>query len=257
MIHPSAIISDKATLGEQVEIGPYCVIGDHVTLGDRCKLQSHVAIEGHTEIGSENEFFPFAAIGMKTQDLKYEGEPTSLIIGNRNTFRENTTIHRSTDQTIPTRIAHNNLFLAYSHVAHDCQVGSNCILSNNGAIAGHVTIGDHVIISGFSGVHQFCRVGDHAIVGGFTKITQDVPPYMIADGAPGKLRGLNLVGLQRRGFSEEQIQKLKLAYRKIFFKKGLNLNEAVKAFKEENAPLSEEVEHLLRFTEETERGMTR
>ena len=187
MIHPTAVVSPKAQLGTDVQIGPFCVINDHVTLGDRCHLHSHVAIDGHATIGADNEFYPFTAIGQRSQDLKYKGEPTGVIIGDRNTFRENVTVHRGTFD-VPSSIGSDNNFLAYAHVAHDSIVGSHCILSNGATLGGHVTIEDHVIISGLSGVHQFCRIGAHVIIGGCTKIVKDVPPFLIADGNPAALR---------------------------------------------------------------------
>jgi len=255
-IHQSAVISPQAQLGKNVEIGPYCVIGDHVSLGDDCRLHSHVVIHGHSEIGSGNEFFPFAAIGIKSQDLKYAGEPTALIVGDDNVFRENVTIHRGTKEESPTCIASNNLFLAYSHVAHDCQVGSDNIFSNNASIAGHVECGNHVIISGLTGVHQFCRLGSHAIIGGMTKVAQDVPPFTIVDGNPGLVRGINKIGLERRGFTPEDLQALKSAYKKLFFRKDVNLSEAIASLPEETAkhPC---VAQLVDFIQASERGIMR
>lgn len=255
-IHESAVISETAQLGEGCEIGPFCVIEEGVRLGEGCRLHSHVVVHGKTEIGKENEFFPFSAIGIKSQDLKYAGEPTYLEIGDRNVFRENVTIHRGTVAEIPTRIGNDNLFLAYSHVAHDCHLGDQNILSNSAALAGHVELGDHVIVSGLSGIHQFCRVGDHAIVGGMTKIVQDVPPYMIADGNPAALRGVNKVGLERRGFSPEDIRALVAAYKKLFLKKDGNLGKIL----EEMRSVLEENEHsrrLVSFLDNTARGVVR
>lgn len=257
MIHPSAIISDSATIGKNVSIGPYCVIGDNVSIGDNSVLKSHVVIDGHTTIGKDNLFFPFAAIGQLTQDLKYKSEPTYLIIGDRNTFRENCTIHRSTSPDTPTTIGDDNLFLCYSHVAHDCIIGNHCIFSNNGSIAGHVTVEDHVIISGLSGVHQFCRVGAHSIIGGFTKVVQDIPPFTIADGNPAAVRAINQIGLQRRGFSPDDIAFLRRAYKRLFFKKEKNLKEAIEETKQADCYENEFVKQLVNFLENSERGVTR
>lgn len=256
MIHPTAIVSPDAKIGTDTEIGPYCVIEANVTLGDRCKLHSHVVIHGHTTIGDENEFFPFAAIGTKSQDLKYAGEPTALTIGNRNVFRENTTVHRGTEDGSPTRVGSDNLCLSYSHIAHDCQVGNHVILSNNGTLAGHVHVDDHAIISGLSAVHQFCRVGAHAITGGISKIVQDIPPFTIVDGNPATVRGINQVGLQRRGFSDEDIRALRTAYKKLFLKKDTNLAEAVAALDPDLAK-NPRVAHLLEFINSSERGVIR
>lgn len=257
MIHPTAIVSPKATLGSKVRIGPFCVVGDHVELGDDCVLHSHVVLEGHSKFGRGNEFFPFAVVGGKTQDLKYVDEPTYLEVGDSNVFRENCTIHRSTNAQLRTRIGSHNLFLCYSHVAHECQLGSHIILSNNASLAGHCTVGDHAIISGFAAAHQFCRIGQHALIGGLSKVVKDIPPFMIVDGHPAVTRGLNLIGLQRRGFSEEELRTLKTAYRKLFLKKESNLAEAADALKASTAAASPHVAHLIEFIENTERGVTR
>ena len=215
-----------------------------------------MVIHGQSEIGTDNEFFPFAAIGIKSQDLKYAGEPTSLIIGDRNVFRENSTVHRGTTEETITQIGSNNLFLSYSHVAHDCLVGNHVILSNNGTLAGHVIVEDHAILSGLSAMHQFCRLGQHSIVGGCAKIVQDVPPFTIVDGNPASVRGINQVGLQRRGFSDEDLKALRSVYKKLFLKKDLNLAEVIA---ELSAELSsqEKVTELLTFISDSERGVIR
>ena len=256
MIHPTAVISPQAELGQDIEIGPYCVIEANVRLGNRCKLHSHVVIHGHSELGDENEFFPFAAVGTKSQDLKYAGEPTALIAGDRNVFRENTTIHRGTLEGSPTRIGSDNLFLSYSHVAHDCQVGNHVILSNNGTLAGHVIVDDYAIISGLTAVHQFCRVGAHSITGGISKIVQDIPPFTIVDGNPSSVRGINQVGLQRRGFNEADLRALKTFYKKIFLKKEHNLASALEAL---DPALCEnpQVARLIAFIQASQRGIIR
>jgi UDP-N-acetylglucosamine acyltransferase len=256
MIHPTAIISPGATLGSEPEIGPYCVIEDGVRLGDRCKLHSHVVIHGQTQIGNDNEFFPFASIGIKSQDLKYAGEPTTLIVGDRNVFRENTTGHRGTNADTPTRVGSDNHFLAYSHIAHDCQVGHHVILSNNGTLAGHVRVDDHAIISGLTAVHQFCRVGAHSITGGISKIVQDIPPFTIVDGNPASVRGINQVGLQRRGFADEDLRALRTAYKRLFLKKDTNLSEAI-AHLDPALSQNARVGELLEFIRSSERGITR
>ena len=207
-------------------------------------------------IGNDNEFFAFAAIGQKSQDLKYQGEPTFLEIGDHNVFRENCTVHRGTVAEIPTRIGDHNLLLCYSHVAHDCQVGNHNILSNNGSLAGHVEVADHVIVSGLAGVHQFCRIGSHAIIGGMAKVTQDVPPYMIIDGHPATVRGVNQVGLQRRGFEAEELRALRGAYKKLFLKKDLNLAKALAELPAELAA-NQHVAALVKFINGSQRGVTR
>lgn len=257
MIHPTALVSPKAELGNDVRIGPYCVIGDHVTLGNDCVLHSHVVIEGPTRVGAGNEFYPFAAIGGKTQDLKYQGEPTYLEIGDRNVFRENVTVHRGTTAETPTRIGHDNLFLCYAHIAHECQLGSHIILSNNGTLAGHVTVEDHVIVSGLSAVHQFSRLGCHAMIGGMARINQDVPPFTIVEGHPAQTRGLNLIGLQRRGFTKDDLTALKTAYKKLFLKKDGNLSHAVDELDTSAAAANPHVRHLIDFVRGSQRGVTR
>lgn len=257
MIHPTAIVSPAAKIGHNVRIGPYCVIGANVEVGDDCVLHSHVVLEGPSKFGKGNEFFPFSMLGGKSQDLKYIGEPTYLEVGDHNVFRENVTVHRGTFEKLPTRIGSHNLMLCYSHVAHDCQLGDHIILSNSVAIAGHITIEDHAIVSGVAAVHQFCRIGRHAIVGGLSKVVKDVPPFMIVDGNPSSTRGLNLVGLQRRGFAEDDIKHLKLAYKKLFLKKEGNLETGISSLKATHSADTPHVAHLIKFIEESERGVTR
>ena len=257
MIHPTAIVSPQAVLGRNVRIGPYCIVGSKVELGDDCVLHSHVVIEGPARIGKGNEFFPFAVVGGKTQDLKYIGEPTFLEVGDRNVFRENCTIHRGTHGELPTRVGSDNLFLCYSHVAHDCQIGDHVILSNNGSLAGHVVVEDHAIVSGLAAVHQFCRIGKHSIIGGCSKVVQDVPPFMIVDGNPATTRGLNLVGLQRRGFAEDDMRALKSAYKKLFLKKDVNLANSISSLKATHAADTPQVAHLIHFIEGSQRGVIR
>ncbi len=257
MIHPTAVVSPDAQVGTNVRIGPFCVVGPQVVLGDDCVLHSHVVLEGHSTFGKGNEFYPFACIGGKTQDLKYLGEPTALEVGDHNVFRENTTVHRGTHEELPTRIGSHNLFLCYSHVAHDCQLGSHIILSNSVGLAGHVTVEDHAIVSGMAAAHQFCRIGRHAIIGGMTKIVQDVPPYMIVDGNPASTRGVNAIGLQRRGFSEGDLKAIKSAYKKLFLKKDANLSNALSSLKATHVADNPHVAHLIAFVEQSSRGVTR
>lgn len=256
-IHPTAVISPSARIGSNCEIGPFCVIGDNVTLGDDSRLRSHVVIERDTTIGKRCDAYPFAALGGRTQDLKFQGEETHLYIGDDNTFRENVTIHRGTKPETPTRIGDHNLFLCYAHVAHECQVGSHTIFSNNATIAGHVTVGDHAIISGLSAVHQFCRVGEHSMVAGLARVVGDVPPFMIIDGNPSSTRSLNVVGLQRRGFTEEDLRALKTAYKKLFLKKDLNLKLQIEVLKEHHDSQNVHVQTLIHFMETTQRGVVR
>jgi UDP-N-acetylglucosamine acyltransferase len=255
-VHPTALIDAGARLGAQVHIGAYAVIGAGVELGDGCRVGHHATLEGPSRIGARNEFFPYAAIGFKTQDLKYQGEPTYLEIGEGNTFREFSTVHRGTGPGEKTIIGDGNLFLAYSHIAHNCVVGNRTIFSNNATLAGHVVVGDWAVISGLSAVHQFCRIGAHAIIGGCAKIVQDVPPYLIVDGNPAHLRGVNHVGLERRGFAEAEIKALRRAYR-VLADKTLNFSQAVEKIEASEDATNTHVKVLTEFLRTTQRGVIR
>jgi UDP-N-acetylglucosamine acyltransferase len=254
MIHPTAIIHPNAQIGSGCEIGPYCVIGEHVTLGEKCKLHSHVVIDGHTTLGKENEIFPFASIGLKTQDLKWKGGITRTVIGDHNTFREYVTIHSATSDGDATIVGSHNHILAYSHIAHDCILGSHIIMSNAATLGGHVTVGDHAVIS-ISAVHQFCRIGKFAMIGGCSKVVQDVPPFMIADGNPAETRTINKVGMERHGISDEAQNALKQAY-KILFREGLSIPNALVKIEKE-LPSLPEVQHLVQFVRASERGISK
>ena len=254
MIHPSAIIHPKAQIGANCQIGPFCVIGEHVTLGDQCQLHSHVVIDGHTTLGAENKIFPFASIGLKTQDLKWKGGVTRTEIGDKNTFREYVTVHSATSEGDATRIGSHNHILAYSHVAHDCTLGDHIIMSNCATLAGHVTVEDHAVIS-ISAVHQFCRVGKLSMIGGCSKIVQDVPPFMIVDGNPGETRTINKIGLERNGVSEEAQTALRQAY-KILFREGLTISNALVKIESELPPLAE-VKYLVELVRASERGISK
>jgi UDP-N-acetylglucosamine acyltransferase len=255
MIHPTAIVDPAAQIDPGARIGPYCVIGPEVTIGPDTELQHHVTVMGPSKIGARNFFFAYTSIGQKTQDLKYAGEPTYLEIGDRNTFREFCTVNRGTLPGTKTVVGSGGNFLAYSHIAHDCIVGNNVIFSNNGTLAGHVEVGDHAVIGGLTAIHQFCRVGRHAITGGCSKIVQDVPPFMIADGNPAVVRGINSVGLERAGFSAETLRALKEAYR-LLYRSNLNVKQAVEAIRKE-IPGNAEVEELCIFVETSQRGIIR
>ena len=255
LIHPTAIIDPGAVIGEGCEIGPYCVIGGGVVLGDNCWLQNHVTLMGPSRIGAGNRFFCYSSIGQQTQDLKYVGEPTHLEVGEENTFREFVTVNRGTAPGSRTAIGSRGNFLAYSHVAHDCTVGDRVIFSNNGTIAGHVQVGDFAVIGGLTAVHQFCRIGAHAITGGCSKIVQDVPPFMIADGNPAVVRGLNKVGLERHGFGPETLKALREAYR-ILYRSELNQQQALERLEVE--PCGDRaVQQLLAFVKSSQRGVIR
>ncbi|CAF0705422.1 UDP-N-acetylglucosamine acyltransferase [Candidatus Methylacidithermus pantelleriae] len=255
IIHPTAIIEPGAEIGEGAQIGPYAYIGSEVRLAARCRVHHHASIVGKTEIGEENEFYPFVSIGQKSQDLKYEGEPTYLKIGACNVFREFTTVNRGTARGSVTVIESHNTFLAYSHVAHDCRIGSYCVFSNAATLGGHVVVEDYVTVGGLAGVHQFCRIGRHAMIGGCSKIVQDVPPYMLVDGNPARVRSINLVGLRRRRFPSATIRELRLAYQ-ILYEEGLNTAQALEAIRNRLRPLSEIVE-LVEFISKSQRGITR
>jgi UDP-N-acetylglucosamine acyltransferase len=252
-IHPSAVIDPTAQIGENCEIGPYCVIGPDVELGPECWLQHHVSLNGPSKIGGKNRFFAFSSVGQVTQDLKYAGEPTYLAVGDGNTFREFVTVHRGTAPGSITRIGNGGNFLAYSHIAHDCTVGDDVIFSNNGTLAGHVEVGDHAIIGGLTAIHQFCRIGAYALTGGCSKIVQDVPPFMIADGNPAKVRSYNKVALERHGFPEETHRAIKEAYR-LIYRSALNLQQAVDQIRSD-LPETPELAQLVAFVTSSPRGI--
>ena len=255
MIHPTAIIHSKALVGEGCQIGPYCILGEHVQLGDRCTLHSHIVIDGHTTLGHDNEVFPFASIGLKTQDLKWKGGVTRTSVGNHNTFREYVTIHSATADGETTVVGNNNHILAYCHIAHNCVLGDRIIMSNVATLAGHVRVEDQAIIGGLAAIHQFCRVGRMSITGGCSKITQDIPPFMMVDGNPAETRTVNKVGLERNGVSAEAQAALKQAH-KIIFREGLTFSNALARIEAELPPLPE-VLHLIQFCRSSERGLVR
>jgi UDP-N-acetylglucosamine acyltransferase len=256
MIHKTAIIHRNAEISEECNIGPYCVIGENVSLDKGCELHSHVVIEGPTKIGKNNEFFPFCSVGQKTQDLKYKSEPTYLIVGNHNVFREFVTINRATSTGDKTIVGSHNTILAYSHIAHDCVLGNHIIMSNCGTLAGHVTVEDSAIIGGLTAVHQFCRIGKMAITGGCSKVVQDVPPFMMADGNPAEVRTINKVGLERNGISEESQKSLRAAFKLLYRESGLNIGDAVGKIRKD-LPKSTEIDHLCSFIDKSERGISR
>jgi UDP-N-acetylglucosamine acyltransferase len=255
MVHSSAIIHPQAQIASSCEIGPYCVIGEHVILGDNCKLHSHVVIDGHTKLGKDNEIFPFASIGKKTQDLKWKGGVTRLEIGDRNVFREGVTIHSATDDGDATVVGSDNLLLTYVHIAHDCVLGNHIIMSGYAGLAGHVVVEDHAILGGYTAVHQFCRVGRLAMTGGCSRIPQDVPPFMIVEGNPAETRTINKIGLERNGVSSEAQMALRRAY-KIIFREELSVPNALLKIEGELPPLPE-VQHLVQFIRASERGITK
>lgn len=255
MIHPTAIVHPRAQIAEDCEIGPYCVIGEHVTLGAGCRLHSHVVIDGHTTLGARNEIFPFASIGLKTQDLKWRGGLTRTEIGDANTFREYVTVNSATGEGEVTRIGSHNHILAYCHIAHNVTLGNHVIMSNVATLAGHVVVEDHAVIGGLAAVHQFCRIGRMAMIGGCSKVVQDVPPFMMADGNPAVTRTINKVGLDRNGVSAEAQAALKQCF-KLLFRDGLTIPNALGRIEQDVPPLPE-VRHLIEFVRASERGISR
>ncbi|MBT8082717.1 MAG: acyl-ACP--UDP-N-acetylglucosamine O-acyltransferase [Gammaproteobacteria bacterium] len=256
MIHPTAIISDKASIADDVEIGPYTVIGDDVTIAGGTRVDSHVVINGPTIIGKDNHIYQFASLGDDPQDKKYANEPTKLVIGERNTIREFCTLSRGTVQDRgETRIGDDNWIMAYVHIAHDCIVGDKTIMANNTTLAGHVQVGDWVICGGFSGIHQFCKIGAHAFLGMYCGVNRDVPAYTMVSGQPAVARGINSEGLKRRDFSAEQIRNIKNAYR-ITFRQGKRKDDVI----EEITALAQTQPELMPFLESlrsSERGLAR
>jgi len=257
-IHPSAIVEDGARIGANVTIGPFCYIESNVDIDAGTELLSHVVVKGPTKIGKENRIFQFASIGEACQDLKYKGEDTELIIGDRNTIRESVTMHRGTVQDGGiTRVGNDNLFMINAHVAHDCAIGDYCIFANNATLAGHVIVGDYAIIGGMCAIHQFCHIGEHCMLGGGSIVVQDIPPYVMAQGNHCAPFGVNIEGLKRRGFEKPEIHAIRRAYKSLY-RKGLTFDLA----KEEIAKESEEstfksLDVLLQFLNKTERGIIR
>ncbi|MBI4690988.1 MAG: acyl-ACP--UDP-N-acetylglucosamine O-acyltransferase [Nitrospirae bacterium] len=255
-IHKTAIIDPKASIDEGVFIGPFCIVGEGVKLKKGVRLSSNVIIEGNTEIGENCQIYPFAGIGLPPQDLKYKGEKTGVRIGSNNIIREYVTIHRgSVGGDGITGIGNNNFLMAYVHIAHDCKIGNNVIMTNLATLAGHVVVEDYAYIGGIVAVHQFTRIGGYSMVGGFSGVGQDIPPYTMASGPRAKLFGLNSIGLKRQGFPDSTINNLKKAY-KIIFREKHTLKEALKKVQKE-FPDSKEIRHLVEFIEKNKRGICR
>lgn len=254
-VHKTAVVHPRAKIGAGCFIGPYCVVGEHVELGARCKLHSHVVIDGHAKLGKENEIFPFASIGLKTQDLKWKGGITRTQIGDRNTFREYVTVHSATGDGETTLVGSDNHILAYCHLAHNVTLGDHIIMSNVATLAGHVTVEDHAVIGGLAAVHQFCRIGKFAMIGGCSKVVQDIPPFMIGDGNPAETRTINKVGLERNGVSEKAQNALRQAY-KILFREGLTVSNALLKIEKKLPPIPE-IKHLVGFIRKSERGISK
>lgn len=255
-IHPTAVVEDGAIIGANVKIGPFCYVDSKVEIGAGSELLSHVVIKGPTKIGQDNRIFQFASVGEACQDLKYAGEETQLVIGDRNTIRESVTMHRGTvqDKGITT-VGSDNLFMINAHVAHDCIIGDHCIFANNATLAGHVKVGNHAIVGGMSAIHQFCQIGDHCMLGGGSIVVQDVPPYLMAQGNHCAPFGINVEGLKRRGFEKAEIHALRRAY-KLVYRSGMSLEEA-------KGEIAKEVDAFpavglfLHFLENSTRGIIR
>ncbi|MEL6344561.1 MAG: acyl-ACP--UDP-N-acetylglucosamine O-acyltransferase [Myxococcota bacterium] len=255
-IHPTAVISPSAQLADGVLVGPYAVIGEHVTLSAGVQVGAHAVLDGPLDVGPRTRFFPHAVIGQPPQDQKYAGEQTALSIGSDNIFREFSTANRGTAAGGGlTRVGDHNLMMAYSHIAHDCQVGDHCVFANCASLAGHVIVEDYAILGGLSAVHQRSRIGRCAMLGGGAKVAQDVPPFTIAQGDRARLFGLNVVGLRRRGLPLETLQALRAAYRELF-QHNQPLRVAVEQVREVYADVAE-VQELVRFIEESRRGICR
>ena len=253
-VHPSSVVSPEAQLADDVVVGPFCVIGPHVSIGPRTRLLSHVVVEGWTSIGSDCTIFQFASVGAQTQDLKYKGGAPRVSVGSGTTIREGVTIHAATNDGDLTSVGNNCHIMAYAHIAHDCIVGDRVILANAATLAGHVIIEDRAIIGGLVGIHQFVRIGRLSITGGCSKVTQDIPPYMMADGNPALVHTINKVGLERAGVNEKAQAVVKQAYR-ILYRKKLNTTMArAELAKLEPAP---ELQHLLKFIDASERGIAK
>lgn len=254
-IHPSAIVSPKAKLEAGVIVGPYSIIGDNISIGAGTIIGAHCVIEGNTAIGKGCEIFTGAVIGSRPQDLKFKGEDVFLEIGSNNIIREYCTLNPGTGEGGKTIVGDNNLLMAYSHIAHDCRVGSDCILANNSTLAGHVSIEDRAVVGGIVAIHQFVRVGMLSIIGGCSKVVQDIPPFSTCDGHPARVYGLNLIGLRRKGVSRESIKQIDQAF-KLIFNSGLSPKHAILRVEKELAK-TEEITYLVNFIKSSERGLTR
>jgi len=259
-IHPTAIIEPGAQLGDNVTVGPYTVIRANVSIGEGTTVGPHCVIEGHTTIGRDNRIFQFASLGAVPQDKKYAGEPTRLEIGDRNTIREFCTFNLGTAQDVGvTRLGDDNWMMAYTHLAHDCQVGNKTIFANNSQIAGHVHVGDWVILGGFTNVHQFVKIGPHAMTGMGTSLLQDVPPFAMISGNPAEARSFNLEGLKRRGFSAERIGAIKQMH-KLLYRQGLKLEDArtaIEALAQATPEAADDVTMMSAFLAASTRGIVR
>ncbi len=252
-IHPTAIVSSSAQLHDSVEIGAYAFVGPKVKLDEGCVVCHHATVDGHTTLGARNKIHPYAYIGGATQDLKFKGGEPELLIGEDNDFREFCTVHSGTTEEIPTRIGSHNHFLAYTHIAHDCQVGSHIVMSNNATLAGHVIVDDYAIIGGLAGVHQFVHVGAYTMLGGASALVKDFPPFMLAQGNHATLGGINKVGMERNGFTQEEIEEAFRAFK--IFHRGHTFENYAKYLLEQLNPEGRVCQMLTKFLEHCERGL--
>ncbi len=253
-IHPTAVIEPGAQLGADVEIGAYAYVGAGVTLGAGCRLHHHASVEGDTVLGERCEVFPYACLGGKTQDLKFKGGRPGVRIGDRNVFREYVTVHAATNDGDVTRVGSDNVLLGACHIAHDCVIGSHIVMSNGAMLAGHVVVEDHVVIGGYGGIHQFCRLGAYAMLSATAKLVHDLPPFFIADGTPAEVRAINRVGLERNGFTPEQLDRVKQIHR-ILYRDGLNRTQALEKLAGHELAGSAEFQRILGFARSSERGL--
>jgi UDP-N-acetylglucosamine acyltransferase len=254
-IHPTAIIETGAELGVEVEIGAYAYVGPQVMLGSGSRLHHHASVEGNTVLGERCEVFPYACLGGKTQDLKFSGGNPGLRIGARNVFREYVTVHCATNDGKLTRLGAGNVLLAACHVAHDCVLGDNIVMSNGAVLAGHVVVEDNAVIGGYGGIHQFCRVGKYAMLSATAKLVHDLPPYFIADGTPAEVRAINRIGLERHGFTPEQLDRVKQIHR-ILYREGLNRTQALEKLTNHAQAGTAEYQCMLAFARSSERGLS-
>jgi len=253
-IHPTAIVEPAAELGHDVEIGPFAYVGGHAVLGDGTRLHHHASVEGNTVLGKNCEVFPHACLGGKTQDLKFKGGSPGVRIGDRNIFREYVTVHAGTDDGAMTVVGSDNTILAYSHIAHDCVLGSHIIMSNYAGLAGHVAVEDHAVLGAYAGIHQFSRIGAYSMLAADAKLRHDMPPFFMGDGSPVVVRTVNRIGLERNGFNSDQIDRVKQIFR-ILYRDGLNRTQALEKLRAHPQAGSAEFRHMLAFAEKSQRGL--
>ncbi len=254
-IHPTALIEAGAELDEDVIVGAYAYVGPHVRIGKGTEVMHHATVDGATSMGEGNEVHPYAYVGGKTHDLKYRGGVHGLQIGNKNVFREFTTVHCATAEGMLTSVGDHNLILSYSHIAHECVVGDHLVMSSHSALGGHVEVGNHVNVGWGVGIHQFCHLGDYSMAGAASKVVQDVPPYMIADGNPATARTINKVGLERAGFSADEIALIRRLF-KVYYKEGLNRRQAAEKLQSDPDFMNPLIQNFLKFAESSERGLS-